>query len=76
MLEAKDYQEIAQIMKVVIENEITPKFNLIIEQMEQIQGDISEMKSMLEEHTEKLNILESWTEDAAVTIKVPYIPQK
>lgn len=54
MLDEKDLKEIAHLMSVLIENEVTPKFNLLAEGQQVIldklvsQGEMDDLESRIE----------------------------
>ena len=67
MLEKQDYEEIARLMKVVVENEITPQLKTLAEghqtlletlapksRVEELEEEVSFLKSVLQLHSEEL----------------------
>ena len=67
MLDANDYQEIAQIMQTIIESSITPKLNLLAEnqrtlletlapksRVDELQEDVDFLKSIIKLHSEQI----------------------
>lgn len=45
MLDKNDYQEIAHLMKVVIESDVTPKFNLLAEGIQLVNEKLDSLSS-------------------------------
>lgn len=60
MLEEKDLQEIAHLMTVLIENEVTPKFDLLSEGQQALLAKMDELtpKSRVEELEEKVSMMQ------------------
>lgn len=56
MLEEKDYKEIANIMHIVIENEVKPRFNLLAEAIESLNEKLPP-KTEIEELREEVAFL-------------------
>ena len=67
MLDANDYQEIAQIMQTIIERSITPKLNLLAEnqrtlletlapksRVDELQEEVDFLKSIIKLHSEQI----------------------
>ena len=67
MLDANDYQEIAQIMQTIIESSITPKLNLLAEnqrtlletlapksRVDELQEEVDFLKSIIKLHSEQI----------------------
>lgn len=67
MLDANDYQEIAQIMQTIIESSITPKLNLLAEnqrtlletlapksRVDELQEEVGFLKSIIKLHSEQI----------------------
>ena len=67
MLDADDYQEIAQIMQTIIESSITPKLNLLAEnqrtlletlapksRVDELQEEVDFLKSIIKLHSEQI----------------------
>ena len=58
MLDSKDYQEIARLMKTVIESDVTPKFQMLAEQQEAIMDKLPP-RSRIDELEEEVRFLKS-----------------
>ena len=62
MLEEKDYQEIAKLMKTIVDAEITPKFNLLAEEIQNLHEKIDRLAdpeefALLESRVDTLELL-------------------
>lgn len=58
MLDEKDYKEIGNLFKIIIENEMKPQFNLLAEEIQTIR-DLVTPKSEIEELKEEVEFLKS-----------------
>ena len=58
MLEKKDYEEIAHLMKVIVESDLSPKLELLFEKLDGLEGRMVEPSEM-DELRDKLDVLES-----------------
>ncbi len=67
MLDAQDRKDIAELMRVIVESEITPKLNLLAEgqqtlletlapksRMEELEEEVSFLKSVIKLHSEQI----------------------
>ena len=43
MLDEKDMKAIADLMKIVVENEVTPKFNMLAEMLSDLKGEVDQI---------------------------------
>ena len=72
MLEKKDYEEIAHLMKVIVESDLSPKLELLFENLDGLEGRMVEPSEM-DELRDKLDVLESvvrtYSRDIAVLKK-------
>ena len=72
MLEKKDYEEIAHLMKVIVESDLSPKLELLFEKLDGLEGQMVEPSEM-DELRDKLDVLESvvrtYSRDIAVLKK-------
>lgn len=70
MLDEKDLKEIAHLMNVIVENEVTPKFNLLAEgqqtiletlapksKVEALEEEVSFLRSVLAAHSREIQEL-------------------
>ena len=59
MLDKNDYQEIAHLMKVVIESDVTPKFNLLAEGLQLVNEKLDSLsyKSRIDDLETEVNLL-------------------
>ena len=44
MLDEKDMKAIADLMKIVVENEVTPKFNMLAEMLSDLKGEVDQIR--------------------------------
>lgn len=58
MLDAQDRKDISELMHVIVESEITPKFNLLVEGQQTLLETLSP-KSRVEELEEEVDFLKS-----------------
>ena len=67
MLDAQDLKDIAELMHVIVESEITPKFNLLVEgqqtlletlapksRVEALEEEVDFLKSIIKLHSEQI----------------------
>ena len=67
MLDAQDLKDIAELMHVIVESEITPKFNLLVEgqqtlletlapksRVEELEEEVDFLKSIIKLHSEQI----------------------
>lgn len=64
MLEEKDYQEIAHIMKTIVDAEVTPKFNLLAEEIQGLHEKLDRMAG-----PEDLDLLESRVDTLELAVR-------
>lgn len=57
-MEKKDYEEVAHLMKVIIENELRPQLNLIFEKLESIEARLPREEDT-ERMEDRLDVLEA-----------------
>lgn len=58
MLEKKDYEEIAHLMKVIVESDLSPKLDLLFEKLDGLEERMVE-PSELDGLKDRLDVLES-----------------
>ncbi len=58
MLEKKDYEEITHLMKLIVENDLAPKLDLLFEKLDSIEERMV-APAEVEELRDKLDVLET-----------------